>query len=157
MSTGLGGTMAEARAVRIIAEYDGDQIRVVSQQEVDVEVDVVDPPPIPPGELAVETRGTEDAALQRVRVPVPVPYSVEVFPEDPSGRIERVDVERPVGAFTVVVPVTDGARRIAVVRGRAEGPGSRGGDPSAREAADTAGEVLATFDLTAGISGGATS
>ncbi len=148
--------MAHARAVRLIAEYDGDQVRLVLQQEVDVEVDVGEPPPLAPGVLAVETRGAEDGVLQRVTVPVPVPHSVEVFPEDPGGRIERVDVERPVGAFTVVVPVTDAARSIAVVRGRAAA-GARGAGPSATATPGAvAGDVLATFDLTAGTTGGVT-
>jgi hypothetical protein len=149
--------MAEVRAVRLIAEYDGDQIRLVSQQEVDVEVDLQEPVPLAPGELAVETRGSEDSLLQRVILPVLAPHSVEVFPEDPSGHIERIDVDRPVGAFTVVVPVTDDARRVAVVRGWEEETRSDEGPPSAGERPAAAGEVLATFDLAAGATGEETS
>lgn len=145
----------DARAVRLIVEYDGDQMRLVSQQDVDVDVDAQQSSPPPaPGKLAVETRGQEGAALQRVLVPVPIPHSLEVFPENSSGRIERIDVDTPVGAFTVVVPVTDGARRFAVVRGATSAPGAPGVGPSAtapRQGDD--GEVLATFDVAPGAAG----
>jgi hypothetical protein len=41
--------------------------------------------------------------------------SAEVFPEDHGEPITRVDVERR-GVFTVLAPLPDAARRVAIVR-----------------------------------------
>jgi hypothetical protein len=145
--------MAEARAVRLIVEYDGDDVRLVSQQEVDVAVPAAGVSPLQPGALAVETRTEQDAAVDRVEVPLPDVGSAEVFPEDPAGRIERVDVDRPAGAFTVVVPVSDQARSIAVLRGST--PRAVVGEPSAETTSEGDVTVLATFGLDAADTGDA--
>lgn len=137
--------MAEAQAVRLVFEYDGDQVRLVLQQPVDVVVATPGPAPVAPSAMAVETRSADGDVLDRVGVAVPLLHSAEVFPEDPAGRIERVDVAS--GAFTVVVPVTEAARAVAVVRGRSAPPPPPGGPPTVDRPGAAAPEVLATFDL----------
>jgi hypothetical protein len=105
-------------AVRLIFEYEGDTVRLVSQVPVDVDI----PRFTPTDQLAdhfVETRNDRGALLARVPVRGGFVQSAEVFPEDHNEEITRVDTEVR-GAFTVVVPAQDEAVRVAVMRaGRA--------------------------------------
>ena len=120
-------------AVRLIFEYEGDAVRLVSQQPVDVVISGFDA-----GDTAnvghfVETRRDDGTRLARVAVRGAFASSVEVFPEDHAEPIVRV--EAPVrGAFTVVVPAAAEAAAVAVVRaaeGGAQAPGAPGLAPAA--------------------------
>jgi hypothetical protein len=106
-----------ARAVRLIFEYDGDQVSLVSQQPVDMAVPSFDvgQQRQQPG-VYVHARDDRGATLAAVPAPQAFSSSLEVFPEQPGEPIVRVDMPRPHGAFTVVVPASDAARQIAVVR-----------------------------------------
>jgi hypothetical protein len=100
----------------LIFEYEGDQVRLVSQQSVDVAVtgfDLVREQV--PGHY-VEVRGGGDETLSRVRVPAAMTASAEVFPEEPGAPIVRVDLPQATGAFTVVVPAPPDADHVSLVR-----------------------------------------
>lgn len=105
------------QAVRLIFEYEGDTVRLVSQEPVDVAI----PRFAPTEQLAahfVETRNDAGALLARIPVRGGFVQSTEVFPEDHGEAITRVDTE-PSGAFTVVVPAQEEAVQVAVMRARA--------------------------------------
>lgn len=105
-------------SVRFIFEYDGDDVRLVSQQRVDVAVtgfDLHRERALPPGHY-VEVRGADGAPLAAVPVRGELGRSLEVFPEEPGEPITRTDVEHPRGAFTVVLPAADRAQQVAVLR-----------------------------------------
>jgi hypothetical protein len=134
-----------AQAVRLIFEYEGDAVRLVSQQSVDMAVPVA-PPSTAAGGYFVETRDDAGARLARVAVQGAFVQSTEVFPEDHSSPITRVDTEAR-GAFTVVVPSHGAAAEVAVVRAgpmHAEPADERGRGlaPAGAEDVD-----LATFPL----------
>lgn len=108
----------EAGAVRLIFEFEGDTVRLVSQQPVDTVVTT----PIAAEQRAghfVETRNEAGDLLARVPVRTGLQpglqQSAEVFPEDHAEPITRVDAEAR-GAFTVVVPAHADAAQVAVVR-----------------------------------------
>ena len=105
-------------AVRLIFEYEGDQVRLVAQQRVDVAVPGLDldVSPIPPPGHYVEARSATNEALSRVPIREAFSGSAEVFPEEPGSPITRVDVAEPRGAFTVVLPAPEAAEQVAVVR-----------------------------------------
>jgi hypothetical protein len=105
------------QAVRLIFEYDGDVVRLVSQQPVDMVVTSFDPAQRQqqPG-VYVDARDAAGATLASVPVQNPFGGSLEVFPEQPGEPIVRVDVARPRGAFTVVVPASAAASQVALVR-----------------------------------------
>jgi hypothetical protein len=138
------------RAVRLIFEFSGDQVRLVSQQEVDLAVKSEGLAPIAPGALAIESRDAEDRPVQRVEVPATEQRSMEVFDETPEVPITRIPVDS--GAFTVVVPVSDTVDRLAVLRAGEPGvpaaPGARK-PPAPREGGNQPLEELAIFPLTA--------
>jgi hypothetical protein len=103
-------------AVRLIFEYEGDDVRLVSQQPVDVAVTGFDlTRERRPGHY-VEVRGARDETLSRVRVPTDLAASAEVFPEQPGEPITRVDLPVARGAFTVVVPASEAADHVSLVR-----------------------------------------
>ena len=122
-------------AVRLIFEYEGDQVRLVAQQRVDVAVPGfdLDVSPMPPPGYYVEARSPANEALNRVPIREAFGASVEVFPEEPGSPITRVDVADPRGAFTVVLPVPEAAEQVAVVRvtqRQAQAPSLAGGATS---------------------------
>jgi hypothetical protein len=105
-------------AVRLIVEYDGDRLSLVSQQRVDMQVTALSVGPragLTPGTYA-QVRGAAGEALADVAIPEALSTSLEVFPEDPDAPITRTDVEHPSGAFTVVVPAARAAREVAIIR-----------------------------------------
>ena len=104
------------QAVRLIFEYDGDQVRLVSQQPVDMLVTSFDPQQKQEPGVYVDARDAAGATLASVPAPNAMVGSAEVFPEQPDQPIVRVDVPRPTGAFTVVVPASAATSHVAVVR-----------------------------------------
>jgi hypothetical protein len=139
-------------ALRLIFEYDGDEVRLVSQHPVDMVVPGVDLAQVPHPGHYVETRSAEDVPLARVPVREAFATSAEVFPERPGEPITRVDLPQAKGAFTVVVPAGAQAARVALLQVRApeELKAARAGT---RATTPTAGEPevveMATFTLAA--------
>ncbi|MHA7275760.1 hypothetical protein ACX80O_04415 [Arthrobacter sp. Hz1] len=102
-------------AIRLIFEYDGDEVRLILQQPVDVAVTGFDAhPDIRAGRYA-EVRDAQETPLTRVPIRAGDIHSAEVFPETPGDPITRVRVDQPSGAFTVVVPAPAAARSIALI------------------------------------------
>ena len=104
-------------AVRLIFEYEGDAIRLVSTQQVEMTV-----PPSDPLEVAentagfwIEVRDANDQPLYRRVMHNPVRHDVEVFSDDPQQSITRVPAQDPRGSFAVLVPAVPGADHVAVV------------------------------------------
>jgi hypothetical protein len=105
---------ASDAAIRLIFEYEGDTVRLVSQDPVDVDMSRFTPTEQQTDHY-VETRSDTGVLLARVPVHGAFVQSAEVFPEDHNEEITRIDTEAR-GAFTVIVPAQDEAVRVAVVR-----------------------------------------
>jgi hypothetical protein len=112
--------------VRLIFEYDGDAVRLVSQQPVEVAIPGPDFVQVHAAGTFVDARDSADRTLARVHARGMSEGALEVFPEKPGEPIVHVKVERPQGAFTVVLPVPQAAKRVTVVRvaARLEAPGA---------------------------------
>ena len=111
----------ESQSVRLIFEYEGDEVRLVSQTPVNLAVTGFDLPQASTAEHFVEVRDANDGALVQVAVRDAMSASTEVFPE-PGGEIARVDLPEARGAFTVVVPLAAGADHLALMRAAPRGP-----------------------------------
>jgi hypothetical protein len=85
------------RAVRLIFEYDGNQVRLVGQVPVEMTVTSVDVTPSEGPAYYVDTRDAADQTLARVTAHGAFATSAEVFPEQPGQPIVRVDVAQPRG------------------------------------------------------------
>lgn len=136
-------------AMRLIFEYEGDQVRLVSQQPVDVAVTGFDLARTQQPGYYIDTRAAGGQTLARVPARGAFAGSAEVFPEKPGQPITRVNVAVPRGAFTVVVPVAAGTRDVSVVRVAPPGPGAAQPAGAATTAVPGAAEVqeIATFPL----------
>lgn len=109
-------TSSGARAMRLIFEFEGESVTLVSQQPVDMVITGYDLARAQHPGYYVDTRNADDDVLTRVHAHDAFNDSVEVFPEKPGEPIRRVPVAKRRGAFTVVVPVPEGADHVAVVR-----------------------------------------
>jgi hypothetical protein len=130
-------------AIRLVFEYQGDDVRLVSQSRIEKVLPQVDQ-----SADALEFRGTwsevRDAAgatLDRRVLVDPMPRDAEVFPEQLGEEISRQPIERPSGVFTVLVPDVEGADHVAVL---SNSPGQLG----VRTAAEPT--ELVRVNLTAG-------
>lgn len=143
--TGGGG----GRTVRLIFSYDGDEVTLVSQQVVDMRPSgPFFGDPRTPGHY-VEVRSAAGDLLAGAPAANAFTRSAEVFPENPEEPIVWVDVERPRGAFTVLVPAPETSAQVALVRVQApSGPdAARAAGPGGSAPAPAAPVVLATFPL----------
>jgi hypothetical protein len=133
----------DTRTVRLIFSYDGDDITLVSQQVVDVRPAApYFAAPQTPGHY-VEVRSAEGDVLAGAAAANVFSRTAEVFPETPGEPIVRVDVEKPHGAFTVLVAAPRASAQVALVRVEEAGEpeGVRGAPAPARS------QDLATFPL----------
>jgi hypothetical protein len=115
---GAGSTPEPRGAVRLIFQYEGDEVRLVSSRRIDKLVppdDEADADPERQGFFA-EVRGADDRVLRRRRVYAP--RDAEVFSDEPDRGLSRVPVERPSGVFSLVVPDLEEASYVALVERR---------------------------------------
>ncbi len=106
----------QPRSMRLIFEYDGDNVRLVMQQPVDLPATDVAASQTPQAGYFVDTRDASGRTLARVAARGAFPDSVEVFPERQGEPITRMPVDRPRGAFTIIVPVPQDADHVRVVQ-----------------------------------------
>jgi hypothetical protein len=137
------------RAVRLKFTYEGDEVRLVSQQPVEMIVPPTDALSGYEGEQGfwVEVRNGQDKALHRRVMDDPLRQDVEVFSPDPEQSIVRTPVEKPSGVFTVLVPDLEEADHIALMTSAA---------PSIQRETAARGPAteLARFSLRSGSEGG---
>lgn len=99
---------------RLTFEYDGDQIRLVSEQQVTMII----PPSHPVDQLEKEAgfsvvlRDERGQAVYRRVTQSPVVHDVEVFDNDPNRSIRRESNPHPKGTFVVLVPAIANARTV---------------------------------------------
>src|SRR5262245_6675307 len=110
------GQSPPSPSMRLIFEYDGDDVRLVLQQPVDVAVTGFDIARTQRPGYYVDTRDAGGRTLARVPARGAFHQGVEVFPEQHGEPITRIDVERQRGAFTVIVPVPQDADHVSVVQ-----------------------------------------
>jgi hypothetical protein len=116
---------------RLTFEYDGDQIKLVSDQTVMMIVPSAKPPAAAaPGHAALSLllRDEANRPLAAVTHESPLTYDTEVFAPPDEGTLQRVPVDRPKGAFTILVPDHPEARKIELI-GRPLRPDAHGQPP----------------------------
>ncbi|HEX2273611.1 MAG TPA: hypothetical protein VHG90_07045 [Acidimicrobiales bacterium] len=102
-------------AVRLIFAYEGRDLRLVSRQQVDMVTPPADRPEGVGAGVWAEVRDVDGQVLDRRAVPDFLRPDVEVFGPDPAPSVARAPVERPRGAFAVLLPELPGADYVALL------------------------------------------
>jgi hypothetical protein len=106
---------ASVRATRLVFEYEGDNVRLVTEQPVEVAAAMLNLTSANEPGFFVDIRDASELTLARVPAPHAFSTSVEVFPDRPDQPIMRTDVTPSKGAFTVLVPTPDEADHATIV------------------------------------------
>jgi|KBSMisStaDraftv2_1062788.scaffolds.fasta_scaffold19575_3 hypothetical protein len=114
-------------AIRLVFEYAGDKVRLVSQQDGEIGISAFDMSGAGRPGYYVDTRNASGATLARVAVPA-------AFGSDP-----------PRGVFTVVVPAARSASHVVLTRIARAARTAR--DASARSVCSAVTTDIATFPL----------
>ena len=110
------------RAMRLTFSYQGDQVKLVSQQPVDMTV-----PPSDPVKgyeqhkgFWAEVKSDQDKTLFRRVLHNPTRNDAEVFSDDPEQSISREPAPKRKGVFVVVVPHTEKGHEVTLSRSAGE-------------------------------------
>ena len=111
------------RVVRLTFTYEGDDVRLASQQPVEMIIPPTDALSGYEGEQGfwVEVRSGQDETLHRLVMDDPLRQNVEVFSPDPEQSIARTPMEMPSGIFTVLVPDLEEADHVTLMSSAALG------------------------------------
>ena len=110
------------QAMRLTFSYQGDQVKLVSQQPVDMTV-----PPSDPVKgydqhkgFWAEVKSDQDKTLFRRVLHNPTRNDAEVFSDDPEQSISREPAPKRKGVFVVVVPHTEKSHEVTLSRSAGE-------------------------------------
>ena len=115
-------TDASTKAMRLTFSYEGDKVKLVSQQPVEMLV----PPSDPVTGFAkhkgfwAELKNARDKTLYRHVMHNPTRNDAEVFTDDPDHSISREPAPKRKGVFVVVVPDTEKANSVTLSRSSPE-------------------------------------
>ncbi|MGI8837918.1 MAG: hypothetical protein ACR2H4_14960 [Pyrinomonadaceae bacterium] len=106
------------RAVRLTFSYQGDQVKLISQQPVEMTVPPSDPVKGYEQQKGfwAEVKSDQDKTLFRRVLHNPTRNDAEVFTDDPEQSIARAPAPKRKGVFTVVVPKTDKGQDVTLSR-----------------------------------------
>jgi hypothetical protein len=136
-------------AVRLIFEYEGDEVRLVSSQPVDVVVQAGDAVRGMEDRSGfwVELRSQAEDVLYRRVLTDPARVHPEVFSPDPEVGITRASEPQPAGAFTVLLPSRPEASHVVLMASPSAG-GTRA--PRLAASQDAPAEEIARFPISGG-------
>ena len=134
------------KAMRLTFSYNGDDVKLVSQQRIEM---------IVPSSDAVkgygkhkgfwaELRSGSDKTLYRTVMHNPTSNDAEVFPESPAEGISRQPAPKRKGVFVVVVPDTEKGEEIVLNR---SAPATTGPTKGIRALAAKPAEEILRFKL----------
>lgn len=112
-------TSAKApKAMRLTFSYDGDKVKLVSQQPVEMVVPPSDPVKRYEKQKGfwAELKSDQDKTLYRRVMHNPTRNDAEVFSDDPEQSISREPALKRKGVFVVVVPDSEQAREVTLFR-----------------------------------------
>ena len=105
-------------AMRLTFSYQGDQVKLVSQQPVEMTVPPSDPVKGYEEQKGfwAEVKGDQDKTLFRRVLHNPTRNDAEVFSDDPEQSISRAPAPKRKGVFVVLVPHTEKSREVTLSR-----------------------------------------
>lgn len=115
-------TAKSAKAMRLTFSYDGDRVKLISQQPVDMIVPPSDPVKRYEKQKGfwAELKSDQDKTLYRRVMHNPTRNDAEVFSDDAEQSISREPAPKRKGVFVVVVPDSKQAREVTLFRSSPE-------------------------------------
>lgn len=109
---------ASPKAMRLTFSYQGDQVKLISQEPVEMTLPASDSLRGYANEKGfwAELKGDQDKTLFRRVLHNPTRNDAEVFSDDPEQSISRAAAPKRKGVFTVVVPHTEKGREVTLSR-----------------------------------------
>jgi hypothetical protein len=141
------------KAVRLTFSYHGDQVKLISQQPVEMIVPPSDPLKGYEKQKGfwAELKSDQDKTLYRRVLHNPTRNDAEVFSDDPEQSISREPAPKRTGVFVVVVPDTEKGHEVTLSRstGQAdiEAEGAPKGMAAMRSLATGPAKEIARFKL----------
>ncbi len=105
-------------AIRLIFSYEGNDIRLISRQRVNVVTPLsesLESSLEGQSGFWVEVRDKAGQPLRRQLMHDPIRYDAEVFSEDPGRSVARIPLERPSGVFVVLIPEIEEADHLVLI------------------------------------------
>lgn len=104
------------KAVRLIFSYDGGNVKLISEEPVEMTVPPSDPVHDFAGQKGfwAELKDQQDQTLYRRVLHNPMRPDVEVFSNDPQQSVTRQAVADPKGVFVVVLPDADAGHEVTL-------------------------------------------
>lgn len=109
---------AKPGAVRLTFSYEGNDIKLISRQRVNVVAPLSEPLESSlEGQSGfwVEVRDEAGHLLRRQLMHDPIRRDAEVFSEEPARSVARIPLERPSGVFVVLIPEVEGADHVVLI------------------------------------------
>jgi hypothetical protein len=134
------------KAMRLTFSYDGNDVKLLSQQRIDMIVpssDAVKGYGTHKGFWA-ELRSARDKTLYRTVMHNPTKNDAEVFPGTPNESISREPAPKRKGVFVVVVPDTAEGEQVILCRSK---PATKGPTKGIRALASTPAEEILRLQL----------
>ena len=121
------GASTRRGAVRMILQYEGRQLRLLSRERIDMLAPPSDPLEGHEGYRGfwVEVRDPDGRTLHRRVMPDPMEPAVEVFSDQPGASLHQVPVSKPQGIFAVLVHDLEHADHLAIVSSPVDEGGQR--------------------------------
>jgi len=122
MTTGSGTQLpgqspgGPTRVLRLTFSYEGNKIRLVSRQSVEMILPPSDPGQGYEGESGFwySLNDPQERTVYRRVMQSPIRHDVEVFSDDPKESISRAEVSNPRGSFVLLVPDVAEARTLSL-------------------------------------------
>jgi len=139
--------------MRLTFSYQGDQVKLVSQQPVEMTVPPSDPVKGYEQQKGfwAEVKGDQDKTLFLRVLHNPTRNDAEVFSDDPEQSISRAPAPKRKGVFVVVVPHTEKSREVTLSRSSGnpniEAAGAPRGMAAMRSLASGPAREIARFKL----------
>jgi hypothetical protein len=133
------------KAMRLTFSYDGNNVKLLSQQRIDMIVPSSD---VLKGYgqkgFWAELKSESDKTLYRTVMHNPTKNDAEIFPETPGGEISRQPALKRKGVFVVVVPDTAKGEEVILCR---SAPETKGPMKGIRALASKPAEEILRFKL----------
>lgn len=139
-------SLVSNKAMRLTFSYDGDDVKLLSQQRTEM---IVPPSDALKGYAKykgfwAELRSASDKTLYRSVMHNPTKNDAEIFPESPGEGISRQPAPKRKGVFVVVVPDTDKGEQVILRRSE---PATKGPAKGIRALASKPAEEIMRFKL----------